>query len=106
MVEAVETMDGWCCLHDLRKVDWQAGKQADPTERKEAIEEFVTLLEAWEGVEAAKEGSHALYRAIGHKGDFMFMILRPSFADIADVEAVLNKRSEEHTSELQSRVDI
>ena len=91
MIEPVETMDGWCCLHDLRKVDWQAWKQADPAERKEAIEEFVSLIEEWEGVEAAKEGSHAIYRAIRHKGDFMFMILRPSFADIADLEVALNK---------------
>ena len=90
-VEAVETMDGWSCLHDFRKVDWKAWKQARASERKEAIEQFVTLLEEWEGVEDKQEGSHALYRAIGHKGDFMFMILRPSFADIAEVETRLNK---------------
>ncbi|HIV75644.1 MAG TPA: heme-dependent peroxidase [Candidatus Pseudogracilibacillus intestinigallinarum] len=91
MVEAVETMDGWCCLHDLRKVDWEKWKNASEKERTEALTQFHELLTEWDLVEGKKEGSHALYQAIGHKGDVLLMILRPTFAQVAEVETALNK---------------
>src|SRR5690625_1056728 len=91
MVEAVQTMDGWYCLHDLRTIDWTAWKKTSSTNRKNAIDEFEGLLTEWEDVENQKNGSHALYKVIGQKADLMFMFLRPTLEDLSDLETHLNK---------------
>jgi len=91
MVEAVQTMDGWYSLHDLRKVDWTSWKMISPSEREEAINEFQALLQEWEDVEAAEKGSHVLYKVIGQKADFMFMFLRPTMEELTDLETAFNK---------------
>lgn len=91
MVEAVETMDGWYSLHDLRTIDWTSWKMATEQERQEAVKEFKDLLTKWEDVEEAKEGSHVLYKVIGQKADLMFMFLRPTMEDISDLETEINK---------------
>lgn len=49
--EAVETLDGWYCLHDFRSVNWSAWKKASEDERKQAIQELNQLMGDWEGVE-------------------------------------------------------
>lgn len=91
MVEAVETMDGWYCLHDLRKVDWKAWKSISKSEREIAITEFENLLTDWEHVEEAKNGSHVLYNVVGQQADLIFMILRPTMEEIAHIETIFNK---------------
>lgn len=91
MVEAVETMDGWYSLHDLRTIDWTSWKMATEQERQEAVKEFKDLLTKWEDIEEAKEGSHVLYKVIGQKADLMFMFLRPTMEDISDLETEINK---------------
>jgi len=91
MAETVETMDGWYCLHDLRTIDWTAWKMTSSEKRKSAITQFQSLLTEWEGVENQKNGSHAIYQAIGQSADFMFMFLRPTMKELADVETHLNK---------------
>ena len=37
MVEAVETMDGWYSLHDLRKIDWTSWKLASKKKEKQQL---------------------------------------------------------------------
>lgn len=91
MVEAVETMDGWYCLHDMRSIDWTAWKGASSEKRQSAIKEFEGLLTAWEAVEAAENGSHVVYKVIGQKADLMFMFLRPTMEEISDLETAINK---------------
>ncbi|MDL4839105.1 hydrogen peroxide-dependent heme synthase [Aquibacillus rhizosphaerae] len=91
MAEAVETMDGWYCLHDLRTIDWTSWKLASEEERQAAMSEFQSLITKWEQVEQEKNGSHALYSIIGHKADFIFMILRPTMKEIGEVELAFNK---------------
>lgn len=91
MVEAVETFDGWYSLHDLRSIDWTSWKLAPEEERQQAITEFNEILTKWEVVEQEKQGSHAFYKIIGQKADFIFMILRPSLEEINEVETELNK---------------
>ncbi|MFD2629306.1 hydrogen peroxide-dependent heme synthase [Oceanobacillus kapialis] len=91
MVEAVETMDGWYSLHDLRTIDWNAWKLASEEERKEAIDSLHTLLTKWETVEEAKEGSQVLYKVLGQKADLMFMFLRPTVDELSDMETELSK---------------
>src|SRR5699024_10659629 len=91
MVEAVETMDGWYSLHDLRTIDWTKWKQASKDTRKQAMNEFHTLLASWDKVEEEKNGSHCLYHMVGQKADIMFMILRPTMDELAAVETAFNK---------------
>lgn len=91
MAEAVETMDGWYSLHDLRSVDWTSWKMASNEERETAINEFKNLINEWEAVEEAENGSHVMYQVVGQKADFMFMFLRPTMEELADLETALNK---------------
>lgn len=91
MVEAVETMDGWYSLHDMRTVDWVSWKMASAEEREEAITSFLNLIEKWEAVEEAKNGSHAMYTVVGQKADLLFMFLRPTMEELNELETELNK---------------
>ncbi|HAM80744.1 hydrogen peroxide-dependent heme synthase [Ornithinibacillus bavariensis] len=91
MVEAVETMDGWYSLHDFRTIDWSYWKKATLEEQKEAIASFEALVDKWDAVEEAKNGSHALYKIVGQKADIMFMFLRPTMEELNDLETELNK---------------
>ncbi|MFD1036903.1 hydrogen peroxide-dependent heme synthase [Virgibacillus byunsanensis] len=91
MVEAVETMDGWYCLHDMRTIDWTSWKLATSEERQAAIDEFNNLLTKWEAVEEAENGSHVMYKVIGQKADLMFMFLRPTMDELVDLETTFNK---------------
>ncbi|SFE08397.1 chlorite dismutase [Lentibacillus persicus] len=89
--EAVKTLDGWYCLHDMRTMDWTSWKKVSNEERLEAIEEFKELLTKWEAVEEAEKGSHALYKIVGQKADLMFMFLRPTMDELSDIETAFNK---------------
>lgn len=91
MAEAVETMDGWYSLHDMRAIDWTSWKMASKEERDAAITEFENLINEWEAVEEAEKGSHVMYQVVGQKADFMFMFLRPTMEELADLETAFNK---------------
>ncbi len=91
MSKAVETMDGWYCLHDLRTVDWKAWKSLSPEAQQEAIDEFVEILGGWEDLEKAKKGSHVMHNTIGHKADIMWMILRETAEELAEAERQISK---------------
>ncbi|WP_100009832.1 hydrogen peroxide-dependent heme synthase [Lentibacillus sediminis] len=91
MVEAVETMDGWYSLHDLRTIDWTSWKLVSEEERQAAIREFEELLVKWEKVEENKDGSHVLHKVVGQKADLIFMFLRPTMEELSEIETELNK---------------
>src|SRR5699024_2027304 len=91
MVEAVETMDGWYSLHDLRTIDWTKWKQASEKIQQQAMDDLQKLLSSWEIVEEEQNGSHCLYHMVGQKADLMFMILRPTMNELAAAETALNK---------------
>ncbi|RCW77479.1 hydrogen peroxide-dependent heme synthase [Saliterribacillus persicus] len=91
MPEAVETMDGWYCLHDLRKIDWSAWRKASQEERDEAIKELQDLLTKWEEVEENREGSYSFYSLMGHRADFIIMLLRPTMKELGEIELAFNK---------------
>lgn len=91
MVEAVETMDGWYALHDMRSIDWKAWKRATPSERAQALNEFKQILQSLEDVEKEEKGSHVLYQVIGQKADLMLITLRPTMEELTDIENKLNK---------------
>src|SRR5690625_2067171 len=91
MVEPVKTFDGWYSLHDLRSIDWTSWKYAGEEERQEAINEFTKLLTKWEQTEEDKKGSHAFYKVVGQKADFIFMFLRPTMEELNQIETEINK---------------
>jgi peroxiredoxin len=91
MSEAAQTLDGWYCLHDFRTVDWTTWKMVPSDEREAAIQEFLGLVEKWNGVQSEKNGSHALYTVVGQKADFMMMILRPTMEELNEIELEFNK---------------
>jgi len=91
MVEAVETIDGWYSLHDLRKIDWVLWKNASQEIRDKAMQEFQSLYDEWNQVEAEEKGSQVMYQVIGQDADLIFMFLRPTMEELADLETKLNK---------------
>lgn len=91
MVEPVETMDGWYCLHDLRQLDWALWKKLTSEERDLAIKEFQDLMADWQKIEDEKNGSQSLYKTIGHKADLMFMFLRPTVEELLELETAISK---------------
>ena len=107
MAEAVETMDGWYCLHDLRKINWGAWKAASNQTREAAMTEFQSLVSNWEIIDEEKNGSHAVYTMIGHKADLMMMILRPTMKELNEAELAFNKTTlADFTTQTYSYVSV
>lgn len=107
MAQAVETMDGWYCLHDLRSIDWPSWKLASDEERQAAVSEFSQLLGKWEQTESEKKGSHALYHILGQKADMILMILRPTIEELQQIETEFNKsKLAEYTTKSYSYVSV
>lgn len=91
MSEAAKTLDGWYCLHDFRTVDWTTWKMLPSEERDAAIQEFLAMLDKWNGTQSENKGSHAVYTIVGQKADFMMMILRPTMEELNEIETEFNK---------------
>lgn len=91
MNEATQTLDGWYCLHDLRKIDWVSWKALSSDERVKAITELLDLLEKWETVKANRDGEHTIYSIVGQKADMMIMLLRPTLQELDELETAFNK---------------
>lgn len=91
MSEAPQTLDGWYCLHDFRKMDWMSWKLASNEEREKAINEFLSFLEEWDTVKQNREGEHTMYSIVGQKADFMLFLLRPTMQELNEIEHAFNK---------------
>jgi peroxiredoxin len=91
MNEAMKTIEGWYCLHDLRNINWAKWKDATVEQRNAALDEFKKLLRKWEIIEDSNNGSHTVYSIAGQKADLMFMILRPTMKDLIDVKTEFSK---------------
>lgn len=85
------TLEGWYCLHDLRRLDWGRWRNAPPAEREQAVAELVDFLKACREVADAPEGSSAFAAVPGHKGDLLFMHLRPELEDLVRLEHRFNQ---------------
>lgn len=91
MSEPANTFDGWYSLHDFRTVNWPAWKRLSEEERKEAVNEFIAILNKMKETEEKKEGSHVLYSVVGQKADLLLMTLRPTMKELNEIENELNK---------------
>ncbi|WP_049934808.1 heme-binding protein [Haloplanus natans] len=86
MREPPQTDEGWYALHDFRRIDWAAWRDAPERERESAIEEGVAYLDAHEAVEDAEDGVSAVFAMVGHKADLMIVHLRPTLDALSTAE--------------------
>ncbi|MGO4889101.1 hydrogen peroxide-dependent heme synthase [Anaerobacillus sp. MEB173] len=107
MSQAAKTLDGWYCLHDFRSINWAAWKELPSEERQQLTNEFISLVENWNGTESEKKGSHAIYTIVGQKADIMIMLLRPTMEELNEIETAFNKtRFAEYTIPTYSYVSV
>lgn len=91
MSQAVQTLEGWYALHDLRTIDWNAWKSLTNEEREQAKDELFSLLSSWSNIEEQKQGSSAVFSVVGQKADLIFMHLRPTLEELDELETAFNK---------------
>jgi len=86
MREPPQTDEGWYVLHDFRRIDWAAWRDAPERERDRAIEEGVEYLERHEAVEDAADGASGVFSMVGHKADLLIVHLRPTLDALSTAE--------------------
>jgi chlorite dismutase len=86
MREPPQTDEGWYALHDFRRIDWAAWRDAPERERDRAIEEGVAYLETHEAVDDADDGASAVFAMLGHKADLLIVHLRPTLDALSTAE--------------------
>jgi len=85
MREPPQTDEGWYVLHDFRRIDWAAWRDAPQREQDRAIDEGVDYLQTHENV-ADDEGASAVFSMIGHKADLLIVHMRPTLDDLSTAE--------------------
>jgi len=87
--EAVETLDGWWALHDVRSVDWRrwrAERSLGETALREGSEFFEAALNP-------ALGASGLYQVFGMKGDLLQIHLRPRLDDLLELQSAFDRTS-------------
>ncbi|WP_229110849.1 heme-binding protein [Halapricum desulfuricans] len=84
--DAPPTAEGWYVLHDVRTIDWAGWAEAAQRTRDRAIEEGIEFLQSVTAVEDADAGDSMVVSMLGHKGDLMIVHMRPTLADIDELE--------------------
>ncbi len=107
MSNNTETLEGWYCFNDFRKIDWTRWKLLSVEQRLKVLEELTDLLNTWTVYEQNAEGDHAIFQILGHKADIMFMFLRPTLKELAQIELAFNKtKFAEFTVQTTSYVSV
>jgi hydrogen peroxide-dependent heme synthase len=91
MTRAVETLEGWYALHDVRRFDRSAWERSSPEAREEAARQAAAFFRKAETGVDAPEGGSALFRVLGHKGDLLILHLRPTLEDLHGLEEGLSR---------------
>jgi len=86
MREPPQTDEGWYVLHDFRRIDWPAWRDAPERERDRAVEEGVEYLQRHESVADAEDGASAAFAMVGHKADLLVVHLRPTLDALSTAE--------------------
>ncbi|MDS0259903.1 heme-binding protein [Haloarcula sp. S1CR25-12] len=81
-----QTEEGWYVLHDCRRIDWDAWRDAPDRTRDRALSEGIDFLEGYESLADSEAGQTAVYTVMGHKADIMILHLRPTMADLDAAE--------------------
>ncbi|MDR7001385.1 hydrogen peroxide-dependent heme synthase [Neobacillus niacini] len=107
MSNATETLEGWYCLNDFRKIDWKSWKSLNDENRQELVNELIEWWNQWNDIQERSEGSQAFYQILGHKADIMFMFLRPTLDELTQIELAFNKtKFAEYTFQTTSYVSV
>ncbi|MFD1632733.1 heme-binding protein [Haloplanus ruber] len=85
MREPPQTDEGWYVLHDFRRIDWAAWRDAPQREQDRAVDEGVDYLQTHENV-ADDEGASAVFSMVGHKADLLIVHMRPTLDDLSTAE--------------------
>ncbi len=80
------TEEGWYALHDLRRIDWDAWRDATERERDRAVEDGVSYLRSHVELEDADAGGSSVFSIVGHKADLLVLHLRPTLEELDRVE--------------------
>lgn len=105
--EAAQTLEGWYVLHDFRSMDWNAWKNLSSEQRQQAEDEYFTFVKKWTHTEESKQGSTAIYNIVGQKADIVFMHLRETLEELAEIETEFNKTTfAQYTFPVYSYVSI
>jgi len=86
MREPPQTDEGWYALHDFRRIDWAAWRDAPERERDRAVEEGIEYLESHEAVDDAADDASAVFAMVGHKADLLIVHLRPTLDALSTAE--------------------
>lgn len=82
------TIEGYSVLHQMMKFRWPAWRQVSSKEKREIVKEASAVLEK---MEQNAKGQSALFSLLGHKGDFMFVHFRESFAALNEAELEISR---------------
>jgi len=77
------TIEGYSVLHQMMRFRWSAWRALGQIQKNEIIEETRGVLAK---MEENGSGQSGLFSLIGHKGDFMFVHFRQSFAELNQAE--------------------
>jgi len=80
------TLEGAGMLHQMMRVRWAAWKALPQEEQKEIVAQAVSLLEP---LERNRETPSAVFSLLGHKGDLLFLHVRPGFEELNQIELCL-----------------
>jgi len=80
------TIEGYCVLHQMMRVRWQAWRALSGSEQRTIVEEATATLGQ---MEQNSTGQSALFSVLGHKGDLMLMHFRESFDALNGAELQL-----------------
>lgn len=75
----------------MNRVNQTFDKISQDEQKREALNDFQSLIGKWEMIEENKNGSHSIYSIVGQKADLMFMVLRPTMKDLIDIKHEFNK---------------
>lgn len=91
MATPPRTIEGWYCLHDLRRLDWAHWRSLSDDDREDIAEEAVDFMARCARAEDAPEGSSTWAAIPGHKGDMLFIHFRPDLEHLTRLEHGFNQ---------------
>lgn len=86
-----EALNGWYSLQLFWKIDWKEYKQVDKQTREEQLEVLYELTKEFEKAAEEKKGSFTFGRVIGHKSDFVVMLLHEDIQQLIDWQDELKR---------------
>lgn len=82
MLVVPETLEGWCLLHQMFRVQWPEVSHASADDRAELAASLQDFLDARSG----EEGSSIAVAMLGHKADLMLVHARRSFDELVQAQ--------------------